>query len=105
MYSSSQQTIYLSDRKVKLVCFVNDFHQPNNCTIEKLSDVLFYLFFSSLIQCDLPPLRPHCGEAPRPEIRARDGDLAAETLTTRPPQLLVSELIIKTKHLSNSKAK
>ena len=87
MYSSSQQTIYLSDRKVKLVCFVNDFHQTNNCTIEKLSDVLFYLFFSSLIQCDLPPLRPHCGEAPpardsSPGRRSSGRDSNHQTTTT-----------------------
>ena len=32
--------------------------------------ITYYLF--SIVQYDLPPLRPHCGEA-RAEIRTRDG--------------------------------
>ena len=36
-----------------------------------LGILIHYLY--SITQCDLPPLRPHCGEAPRAEIRTRDG--------------------------------
>ena len=42
----------------------------------------FYWVFIiyTVLQCDLPPLRPHCGEA-------RDGRSEAGQLTTRPPDL------------------
>ena len=47
--------------------------------------VLFYI--STVLKCNLLSLKPHCGEAPRAEIRIGTGDLEAGTLTTRPQHL------------------
>ena len=45
----------------------------------------FYYIICTVLQCDLPPLRPHFGEAPRPGPRfePRTGSLDAGTLTIR----------------------
>ena len=32
----------------------------------------FYFYLYSTIKCDLPPLRPHCGDAPQTLIRTQD---------------------------------
>ena len=51
-----------------------------------LGFLFFNILFYTVLQCDLTPLRPHCGEAPRPGTRLEPGtgDLEAGTLTSRP---------------------
>ena len=49
----------------------------------------FEYFIYTVLQCDLPLLRPHCGEARQAEIWTWDGwSIKAGTLTTWPPHLL-----------------
>ena len=43
----------------------------------------FYYNICTVLQCGLPPLRPHCGEAPRADIRTWDAR------STRPPHLFL----------------
>ena len=46
-------------------------------------------FIIAVLQCDLPPLRSHCGVwgSPGPRFESEMGDPEAGTLTTRPPHL------------------
>ena len=39
----------------------------------------FYYIIYTVLQCDLPPLRPHCGEAPGPGFEPGTGDLESGT--------------------------
>ena len=44
----------------------------------------FKYIIYAVLECVLPPLRTHCGEAPRPRFEPGTGDLEERTLTTRP---------------------
>ena len=43
----------------------------------------FLYIIYAVLQCDLPPLRPHCGEAPDRDLNPGQADLVAGLLTTR----------------------
>ena len=46
----------------------------------------FYYIIYTVLQCDLAPLRPHCGDSPRAEIRTRAGwPRGGGTTRPRPP--------------------
>ena len=72
---------------VKMCFFVNAFLwlQRENRQKENLKQN----FFCTVLQYDLPPLRPHCGEAPGLDSNPRGtSDLEERTLITSPPHLL-----------------
>ena len=55
-----------------------------------ISFIWFYYIIYTVLQCDLPPLRPHCGEAPGRDSNLGRAAHEAWTLDTtpRPPHLL-----------------
>ena len=65
--------------------------EMNCCTQTLWNHIRNYYIIHTVLQCDLPPLRPHYGEAPRAEIRTQAGRPMGRDTAPRPPHLLIQK--------------
>ena len=95
--SSRPSTFFIYKQSVEEIFFIETFNlyffRP---PVHRLYIYMYYLY--SILQCDLPPLRPHSGEATGRDSNPKRKVCRGRTLTTRPPETYPPDTLYKYWH-------